>query len=301
MGYSPPVTDHQFTFGSTPPRRPFTPVMNANRKGKAREVIDITSPEVIPSSGFVETWYDKPGGMASESRVRMEPELFPSNRRIIPPSFPSSSVVGHKRSLSHLSDMEENQETPSSPKRLCQQPHMSQKSRPIIFDSPSSCSAVSLPIQMRITNQEVTSSNNGSQSSRLRPSHMTLIEMHSIRAAIQNLVRNPSAKEKSVAQMDALLAVVNAKTDLLITMATGGGKSMLWLVPSYLSKTSKSIVICPFVSLLQEQYEKARAFNIQCHNYSQSKAVPASTRLLFAQVENVASGGFASCVSLVLP
>jgi len=127
------------------------------------------------------------------------------------------------------------------------------------------------------------------------------MEMEAIRTAIQKLMRNPKAKEKSAAQMEALLAVIGAKTDLLITMATGGGKSMLWLVPSCISKTSKSIVICPFVSLLEEQYRKTQAFGIPCHNYNRSKAVPLSAQVLFAQVENCASEEFSQYVYLVLP
>jgi superfamily II DNA helicase RecQ len=113
-------------------------------------------------------------------------------------------------------------------------------------------------------------------------------------------MKNSYAKEKSAAQMKALLAVIYAKTDLLITMATGGGKSMLWLVPSYTSMATKSIVVCPFVSLLEEQYKKTIAFGIPCHNYTQSKAVPFNTQILFAQVENCASEEFARYVSLVL-
>lgn len=278
--------------------------MSTNRKGKAREVIDLTSPEIIPGSDFLEPSYDRLKGKPSTSKVQLKP-LF--NQGKILPSFPSPPLIGRKRSLSHVSEMQEGQDTPSRQKRRCKPPAEGHECHPIstsIFNPPNSSSRVSPPTQIQIARHDIISSKHTTgQLSPLRPSPgpTTRMNMEVIRTAIRNLMQNPNAREKSVAQMNALLAVVYAKTDLLVTMATGGGKSMLWLIPSCISKTSKSIVICPFVSLLEEQYRKTQAFGIPCHNYNESKAVPLSARVLFAQVENCASEEFAKYVYLVLP
>ncbi|KAG0696940.1 P-loop containing nucleoside triphosphate hydrolase protein [Suillus ampliporus] len=62
--------------------------------------------------------------------------------------------------------------------------------------------------------------------------------------------------------------------DLVITMKTGGGKSMLWMVPPVLDEAEKCIVVCPYVALLQEQYTKTAATGLHCHDYTASKEVP---------------------------
>lgn len=114
-----------------------------------------------------------------------------------------------------------------------------------------------------------------------------------IRGAIRQLTGDPSAMEKSRAQLDALIAVMTESSDLVITMKTGGGKSMLWVVPHKLDEDAKSIVVCPFVALLNEQYEKTTAFGLRCHNFGNKNVmVPDNVQVLFMQVEHCASERF---------
>ncbi|KAG2340022.1 P-loop containing nucleoside triphosphate hydrolase protein [Suillus weaverae] len=115
-----------------------------------------------------------------------------------------------------------------------------------------------------------------------------------IRHALRYIRKDPTAKEKSQAQMDALVAVLTEKRDIMIAMKTGGGKSMLWMVPSVLDDDSKSIVVCPFVALLEEQYAKTSATGLRCHNYSHSKDVPDDVQVLFVQVEHCSSEKFSA-------
>ena len=110
---------------------------------------------------------------------------------------------------------------------------------------------------------------------------------HNIRYAIQELVGSKSAREKSHAQMEGILTVMRRQQDAMITMPTGGGKSMLWLVPILLQPEWKFIVICPFTALLDEQCSKAQNAGIQAVNYSLSKTIPPDVQILFLQVEHV--------------
>lgn len=114
-----------------------------------------------------------------------------------------------------------------------------------------------------------------------------------IRKAIRYLRKDPAATEMSRAQMDAMIAVMLEDLDLMIAMKTGGGKSMLWMVPSVIDDKVKSMVVCPFVALLEEQYAKTVAAGLRCHNYSHSKDVPDNIQVLFIQVEHCSSDVFA--------
>ncbi|KAG1718527.1 uncharacterized protein EDB91DRAFT_1090004 [Suillus paluster] len=117
---------------------------------------------------------------------------------------------------------------------------------------------------------------------------------NSIRGAIRQIMKDPTAAEKSRDQMDALVAIMTETHDLVITMKTGGGKSMLWMVPPVLDEAEKCIVVCPFVALLQEQYMKTAATGLRCHDYTARKDVPENVQVLFVQVENCSSQAFAS-------
>ncbi|KAG0692522.1 hypothetical protein DFH29DRAFT_882371 [Suillus ampliporus] len=115
----------------------------------------------------------------------------------------------------------------------------------------------------------------------------------SIREAIRYLRKEPAAMEKSRAQMDALVAVMTDPNDIVIAMKTGGGKSILWMVPPALDDEVKVIVVCPFVALLDEQYHKTAASGLRCHNYCHSKDVKEDVQVLFVQVEHCSSEAFA--------
>ena len=86
---------------------------------------------------------------------------------------------------------------------------------------------------------------------------------------------NWSAKWKSKEQRAYIAYIIamqsdGVRGDLLITMLpTGGGKSILFMLPALIDDTSTSfgptnIVIVPFVALAEDLTARAREFNIDC-------------------------------------
>lgn len=112
-----------------------------------------------------------------------------------------------------------------------------------------------------------------------------------IRSAIQKLLRNPSAREKSGSQMEAILLVMRKRQDGLITMRTGGGKSMLWLVPPLLDPGARFIVVCPFTVLLDQQCELAQKHGLRAIKYGAGD-IPKDIQILFVQVEHIGRRNF---------
>ena len=107
-----------------------------------------------------------------------------------------------------------------------------------------------------------------------------------IRCAIQKLLQNPSACEKSRSQMESIILIMRKRQDGLITMRTGGGKSMLWLVPPLLDPGARFIVVCPFTVLLDQQCELAQRHGLQAIEYG-VRDIPRDIQILFVQVEHV--------------
>lgn len=64
----------------------------------------------------------------------------------------------------------------------------------------------------------------------------------------------PDARCKSAYQEQALLAVIgaDARTPLVIVQPTGAGKSVLFMLPSVLREAGKTIVVLPYVALIQD-------------------------------------------------
>lgn len=119
-----------------------------------------------------------------------------------------------------------------------------------------------------------------------------------IRGAIQKLLQNPNACEKSKSQMEAILLIMRKRQDGLITMRTGGGKSMLWLVPPLLDPEACFIVVCPFTALLNQQCEFAQRCGLQAIEYGVGE-IPQHVQILFVQVEHVGCRKFCEWVPLI--
>lgn len=113
-----------------------------------------------------------------------------------------------------------------------------------------------------------------------------------VRAAFRLLFRDAAAKEKSHAQLMAIMTVMNGKKDTLITLKTGGGKSALWMTAPLIDSHHRCIVVCPFVVLLEEQVERCLQFGLRAHNFTKDKDVPLNVQILFVQVESSSSRAF---------
>lgn len=119
-----------------------------------------------------------------------------------------------------------------------------------------------------------------------------------IRSAIQKLLKNPTAREKSKAQMEALLLIMRKRQDGLITMRTGGGKSMLWLIPPLLDPETRFVVVCPFTVLLNQQCELAQRHGLRATKYGVGD-IPRDVQILFVQVEHVGCQKFSKWAPLI--
>jgi hypothetical protein len=130
----------------------------------------------------------------------------------------------------------------------------------------------------------------GDQSSSPPPSVREIRD--NIRRAIIHIRKDDAASERSADEMNMLIAVITEPAYLVITMDTGGRKSLSWMVPSVMDESARSIVVCPFVALLDDQYATAAAAGLQCHKYCVSNIVPNNVQILFVQVEHCSSEAF---------
>jgi hypothetical protein len=113
-----------------------------------------------------------------------------------------------------------------------------------------------------------------------------------VRKAFQLLFKDPTAKEKSTEQLNAIVSVMTIQLDILVTLKTGGGKSALWMIAPLIDASQRCIVVCPFVVLLEEQVRKCCAAGLRAHNFTKNKVVPDDVQILFLQVETCSAMAF---------
>ena len=114
---------------------------------------------------------------------------------------------------------------------------------------------------------------------------------------------------KTLHQLRAILLVLSRQQNFIMLLPTGFGKSLLYQFLAKISSTleldghrlgGNTLVISPFVALLQDQVDKARALGIPVFNWSARPHgpvnVPPGTRLVFLQPESFIGKSFKECV-----
>ncbi|KAL5430422.1 hypothetical protein PMIN07_012600 [Paraphaeosphaeria minitans] len=61
-----------------------------------------------------------------------------------------------------------------------------------------------------------------------------------------------------------MFAMVNGQTPLVVVLPTGGGKSLLFMVPACLNHAGVTVVVVPFRALIEDLATRIRARGIDC-------------------------------------
>ncbi|PYH28098.1 P-loop containing nucleoside triphosphate hydrolase protein [Aspergillus neoniger CBS 115656] len=82
-------------------------------------------------------------------------------------------------------------------------------------------------------------------------------------AALQQMMGDPGAQLRGV-QAEALQAIQDGESPVVTVMRTGGGKSLLFMLPAFLEPGGTTIVIVPLLSLRQDLRRRCQALGLVC-------------------------------------
>jgi superfamily II DNA helicase RecQ len=104
---------------------------------------------------------------------------------------------------------------------------------------------------------------------------------------------------KSDQQAKVALAVAQRNADLLIVLPTGGGKSVVSLLPSLIEPSYITVVIVPLVSLRIQFMQICTSFGITCHLWKDDLETPQAPGVVLVAAENAAKASFRSFLLLL--
>lgn len=102
---------------------------------------------------------------------------------------------------------------------------------------------------------------------------------------------------KSKEQERGLELVVSGIPQLIVSLPTGGGKSLLFMAPAALNKSKTTIVIVPLVSLREDLIERVNELGISVSTYSKYDTKFVS--IIICTVEQAVQKGFLEYLSLL--
>ena len=85
--------------------------------------------------------------------------------------------------------------------------------------------------------------------------------------SLRELLKNPNARFKSNEQAMAVRCIVKREKDCLVILPTGGGKSLVFQLPVYMEKTLTTVVVIPFVALIEEMLERCQGLELNCQEW----------------------------------
>lgn len=117
-------------------------------------------------------------------------------------------------------------------------------------------------------------------------------------SALRDMYDDTNARFKSEEQAHAVQLALQREHDELVILPTGGGKSLIFQLPAWIEKNQTTVVIIPFVALIEEMKQRCRDMRISCHVWKQSDAIsgPPSVQVLLTAVENAVSSEFRQCL-----
>ena len=72
---------------------------------------------------------------------------------------------------------------------------------------------------------------------------------------------------KSIEQLEAIIAILQGEKLLTTILPTGGGKSLLFMLPAAIEKTGATMVIVPFLSLMTDLRERCERHGLTVHEW----------------------------------
>lgn len=91
-------------------------------------------------------------------------------------------------------------------------------------------------------------------------------------------------------QREAIETILGSPADVMVTMPTGAGKSLVVVMTATLARDRVTVVVVPFIALRQDARRRYAALGLQSHVYEAGKADQAS--VVLATPESVATGHF---------
>ena len=109
----------------------------------------------------------------------------------------------------------------------------------------------------------------------LSPSRMQLRATFELKAlsVMKNLLQQPAISWASIGQQQAMLAMLEERTDIIVILPTGGGKTMLPLVSAKLDSSRTTIVIVPLRSLLQDYKHRLTKLRVEFEVFEASSQI----------------------------
>jgi superfamily II DNA or RNA helicase len=112
--------------------------------------------------------------------------------------------------------------------------------------------------------------------------------------ALRGLYGNSRAEFKSEEQAEAVRLALERSEDVVVILPTGGGKSVVFMAPAWIEKELTTVVIVPFVALIEEMKVRCMERGLSCYIWKSSGTIlpQRMAQVVLVGVEGAVDSGF---------
>ncbi|CAO2655088.1 Nn.00g101520.m01.CDS01, partial [Neocucurbitaria sp. VM-36] len=115
---------------------------------------------------------------------------------------------------------------------------------------------------------------------------------NALRRALQRVLGREEVGFKSAEQEQAMHAVLDGQTPLVVVLPTGGGKSLLFTIPACIEEDGVTVVVVPYRALIEDLVKRIQLCGIDCIEWKHGETSPASVVVVSADLAgNLTSSG----------
>lgn len=122
-----------------------------------------------------------------------------------------------------------------------------------------------------------------------------------LQAALQDVLGKREVSFRSAEQEQAMHAVLDRQTPLVVVLPTGGGKSLLFMVPACMEEDGVTVVVVPYRALTDDLVQRIKGRGISCLEWKHGETSTAQVVVVSADVAGdlTSKGNFISYAGLL--
>jgi superfamily II DNA helicase RecQ len=105
-----------------------------------------------------------------------------------------------------------------------------------------------------------------------------------IHRALQQVLGKQDVSFRSMEQEQALYAVLDKQTPLIVVLPTSRGKSLLFTLPACIEEVGVTVVVVPYRALIEDLVGQIRDCSVDCIEWKHGESNPASVVVVSADV-----------------
>jgi superfamily II DNA helicase RecQ len=91
--------------------------------------------------------------------------------------------------------------------------------------------------------------------------------------ALREMYDDPTGRFRSEEQAEAVKLALERTVDVLVILPTGAGKSLVFQLPAWIEKELTTVVIVPFVALVEEMKNRCTDLDLDCYVWRKSETI----------------------------